>query len=133
MNLAPDSVISFFTAIADSIGPLANDNPDSRSGLLMSGLAGGASALAVAMMLTLYFRSGYRSARDIVRHGIAAAAVLGLLAFVAYDMRHAGFAYLGINPLKPEVEFEMRKPRATESALVDARIELYTDQNRMHA
>ena len=51
--------------------------------MLMSGLAGVAAALAVAIMLTVYFRSGYRSTRDIVRHGLAAAMVLGLLAFVA--------------------------------------------------
>ena len=97
MNLAPDSVISFFAAIANGIEPLAHDSPDNGSGLLMSAFAGGASALAVATMLAVYFRSGYRSARDIVRHGVAAAAVLGLLAFVAYDVRHAGFAYLGIS------------------------------------
>jgi hypothetical protein len=130
MNLAPDSVISFFAAIANGVEPLAHDSPDSGSGLLMSAFAGGASALAVATMLAIYFRSGYRSARDVVRHSVAAAAVLGLLAFVAYDARHAGFAYLGINPPKPEVEFEMRRPTATESALVDARIELRTDRNQ---
>ena len=80
--------------------------------MLMSGLAGVAAALAVAIMLTVYFRTGYRSLRDIVRHGLAAALVLGLLAFVAYDMRHAALAYLGINPAKPAVEFEIRLPKA---------------------
>ena len=83
----------------------------------MSGLAGVAAALAVAIVLRVYFRSGYRSARDMIRHGLAAAAVLGLLAFVAYDMRHAGLAYLGITPSKPEVEFEMPLPKATATGL----------------
>jgi len=77
----------------------------------MSGLAGIAAALAVAIILTVYFRSRYRSLRDILRHGLAAALVLGLLAFVAYDMRHAALAYLGINATGPAVEFEIRLPR----------------------
>ena len=77
----------------------------------MSGLAGVATALAVAIVLTVYFRSRYRSARDVLRHGLAAAAVFALVAFVAYDMRHAALAYLGINPTKPAVEFEIRLPR----------------------
>ena len=78
----------------------------------------------------MYFRSGYRSTRDIVRHGLAAAVVLGLLAFVAYDMRDAALAYLGINPSKPEVEFEIRLPKAAASAMADTQIELHTDRNQ---
>jgi hypothetical protein len=31
---------------------------------------------------------------------------------VVYDMRHAALAYLGINPTKPAVEFEIRLPKA---------------------
>jgi hypothetical protein len=88
--------------------------------MVMSGLAGVATALAVAIMLSVYFRSGYRSARDVVKHGLAAAAVLALLAFVAYDMRHAAIAYLGINPAKPAVQLEIRLPRATLSAVADS-------------
>ena len=79
--------------------------------LLMSGLAGAAAAVAVAVALTVYFRTGYRSVRDIVRHGFAAALVLGFLAFAAYDMRNAALAYLGINPAKPATGFEMRWPK----------------------
>jgi hypothetical protein len=115
MDLVPDTVTSFFKAIAESVGSLglfADDGPDGGFGVLMSGLAGIAAALAVAILLTVYFRSGYRSARDMIRHGLAAAAVLGLLAFVAYDMRHAALPYLGITPSKPEVEFEIRPPKA---------------------
>ena len=66
-------------------------------------------------MLTIYFRSGYRTRRDLVKHGLAASAMLVLLAFVISDMRHAALAYLGINPAKPAVEFETRLPKAALS------------------
>ena len=56
--------------------------------------------------------------------------VLGLLAFVAYDMRHAALAYLGINPTKPAVEFEIRLPKKAVSAMTDTQIELHTDRNQ---
>jgi len=36
------------------------------------------------------------------------------------DMRHAALAYLGINPTKPAVEFEIRLPMAAVSAIADA-------------
>jgi hypothetical protein len=121
-----DLVYSFFRMIADGTGLLAVDSPDGGLGLVMSGLAGVAAALAVALILAVYFRTGYRSARDVVRHGLAATAVLGLLAFVAYDVGHAALAYLGINPSKPEVQFEIRPPKTTALALADAGIELHT-------
>ena len=129
-ELPGDSVTSFLKMVADSTGLLADDGPGGWLGMLMSGLAGVAAALAVAIVLTVYFRSGYRSARDIVRHGLAAAAVLGLLAFVVYDMRHAALAYLGINPTKPAVEFEIRLPKAAVSAAADTQVELHTDRNQ---
>ena len=96
-------VIAFFRAITESLS--IDDSPGSWSGTLMSGAAGIAAALAVAIILIAYFRSGYRTVRDIARHGLAAVVVLGLLAFVAHDLRHAALAYLGMNPSKPEVEF----------------------------
>ena len=129
-DLPGDSVTSLLKMVADSTDLLADDSPDGWLGMLMSGLAGVAAALAVAIVLTVYFRSGYRSARDIVRHGLAAAAVLGLLAFVVYDMRHAALAYLGINPTKPAVEFEIRLPKAAVSAVADTQVELHTDRNQ---
>ncbi len=101
-----------------SLFKMADDTPDGVLGMLMSGLAGVAAALAVAIVLTVYFRTGYRSSRDVLKHGLAAAAVLALLAFVAYDMRHAALAYLGINPAKPAVEFEIRLPKAALAAVV---------------
>jgi hypothetical protein len=129
-GLPGDSVTSFLREIADYTGLLTDDSPDGWLGMLTSGLAGVAAALAVAIMLTVYFRSGYRSARDIVRHGVAAGLVFGLLAFVVYDMRHAALAYLGINPTKPAVEFEIRLPTSAAVSVDDGQIELHTDQNQ---
>jgi hypothetical protein len=125
-----DSVTSLLRMVGDSTGLFADDSPDGSLGMLMSGLSGVAAALAVAIMLSVYFRSGYRGARDVVRHGLAAAVVFGLLAFVAHDMRHAALAYLGINPTKPAVEFEIRLPMTAVSAVADTQIELHTDRNQ---
>ena len=129
-ELPGDSVTSFLRLIADTTGLFADDSSDGVLGMLMSGLAGVAAALAVAIVLTVYFRSKYRSTRDIFKHGLAAAAVLALLAFVAYDLRHAAMAYLGINPTKPAVEFEIRLPMAVVSAIADTQVELHTDRNQ---
>jgi len=129
-ELPGDSVASLLRMVGDGAGLFADDGPDSALGMLMSGLSGVAAALAVAIFLTVYFRSGYRSVRDVVRHGLAAAVVLGLLAFVAYDMRHAALAFLGINPAKPAVEFEIRLPKAAVSAVADTQVELHTDRNQ---
>jgi hypothetical protein len=93
---------------------------DERFGVLAPIVAGAAAALAVAIAMAIYFRSGYRSSGDILRHGVATIVVLGLLAFVAYDVRHAAFDYLGINPSKPAVEFEIRLPRATALAAISS-------------
>jgi hypothetical protein len=129
-ELPGDSVTSFLKMVAESTGLFADDSPDGWLGMLMSGLSGVAAALAVAIILTVYFRSGHRRIGDIVRHGLAAAVVLGLLAFVASDMRHAALAYLGINPAKPAVEFEIRLPKAAVSDLADTQVELRTDRNQ---
>jgi hypothetical protein len=128
--LPGDSVTSVLKIIADTTGLFADDSSDGVLGMLMSGLAGIATALAVAIVLTVYFRSRYRSARDLLRHGLAAAAVLSLVAFVVYDMRHAALAYLGINPTSPAVEFEIRLPKAALSAIADTQVELHTDRNQ---
>ena len=129
--LPGDSVTSFLRMVADTTGLFADDSSDGVIGMLMSGLAGVATALAVAIVLTVYFRSRYRSARDVLRHGLAAAAVFALVAFVAYDMRHAALAYLGINPTKPAVEFEIRLPKTAASAISgNTQVELHTDRNQ---
>ncbi len=129
VSLPGDSMTSLLTRIGEFTG-LFDDGPDGGLGLLMSALAGAAAALAVAIALSVYFRSGYRSTRDVVKHGIAAVVVLSLVAFVAYDMRHAALAWLGINPEKPAVEFEIRMPKAALSAISDSQIELHTDRNQ---
>jgi hypothetical protein len=129
--LPGDSVTSFLKMVADTTGLFADDSSDGVIGMMMSGLAGVATALAVAIVLTVYFRSRYRSVRDVVRHGLAAAAVFALVAFVAYDMRHAALAYLGINPAKPAVEFEIRLPKTAASAISgNTQVELHTDRNQ---
>src|ERR1700722_7570138 len=129
-ELPGDTVASLLRTIGEFTGLFADDGPDGGLGMLMSGLSGIAAALAVAIVLTVYFRSRYRSPRDILRHGLAATLVLGLIAFVASDMRHAALAYLGINPTKPAVEFEIRLPKAAAATLADSQVELHTDRNQ---
>jgi hypothetical protein len=89
---------------------------DDRFGVLAPVVAGAAAALAVAIVAAIYLRRRYRSSRDILRHGVATLVVLGLLAFVASDMRNAALAYLGLNSSKPAVEFEINLPKATALA-----------------
>src|SRR3954464_14788661 len=107
---------SSLTGFMSALGSFATALPanlDERLGAMAPVVAGAATALAVAIAMAVYFRSGYRSSRDILRHGAATIVVIGLLAFAASDIRHAAFSYLGINPAKPAVEFEIRMPRAT--------------------
>ncbi|MCP3382532.1 acriflavin resistance protein [Bradyrhizobium sp. CCGUVB4N] len=115
----------------NTLPSLWTESADGQLGIWMSALAGVAAALAVALAMTVYFRLGYRTWRDVVRHGLAVLAALALLAFAAYDMRHAALAYLGLNPSKPAVEFEIRMPRETLAAVTaDTQIELHTDRNQ---
>jgi hypothetical protein len=44
-------------------------------------------------------------------------------------LRHAAFAYLGINPANPAVEFEIRLPK-TAATLAETQVELHTDRNQ---
>jgi hypothetical protein len=128
-ELPGSSVSSFLRAFGAGSG-LFGDAPDGGLGIIMSALAGIAAALAVAIMLSVYFRSGYRSRHDLVKHGLAASAVLVLLAFVISDMRNAALAYLGLNPAKPAVEFEIRLPKAALAVATDTQVELLTDRNQ---
>src|SRR3954469_10309301 len=120
---------TLFSQIGSLTGTLT-ESADGQFGILMSALAGIATALAVALAMTVYFRMSYRTWRDVLRHGLAALAVLALFAFAAYDMRHAALAYLGLNPSKPAVEFEIRMPKETLAAASDTQIELHTDRNQ---
>lgn len=112
------------------LGAFGAGSPGGGLGVIMSALAGVAAALAVAIMLSVYFRSGYRSRRDLVKHGLAASAVLVLLAFVVSDMRNAALAYLGLNPAKPAIEFEIRLPKTALTTATDTQVELLTDRNQ---
>lgn len=118
--------------VTNLLASLSDDSPDSWAGLMASAVAGAAAAIAVTILLTLYFRSGYRTSRDIARHAVAALMAFGLLAFAAYDMRRAAFDYLGINASKPAVEFEIRLPTAVASTALtsDTQIELHTNRNQ---
>jgi hypothetical protein len=106
------------------------DGSDGTLGYLMSALSGAATALAIAIVLTVYFHTGYRTTRDAIKHSLAAIFALALLAFVASDVRNVAFAYLGINPTKPAVEFEIRMPKANLSVISDTQVELHTDRNQ---
>jgi len=124
------SLTSLTRTISDTTGPYGG-GADDGLGLVMSALAGAAAALAVAIALTVYLNTGYRTLRDVARHGVATLVALALVAFVVSDMRHAAFAYLGINPTKPAVEFEIRLPKAQLSAISsETQIELHTDRNQ---
>ncbi len=131
--LPGDFIGALLGRLAESAGVFSDDSPENWQGILTSALAGVAAALAVAIALTVYWRSGYRTMRDLVRHVLATALGLGLAAFAAYDMRHAALAYLGINPAKPAVEFEIRLPKAAVTVLADSQVELHTDRNQMLA
>jgi hypothetical protein len=109
---------------------LFSDGSNGTLGYLMSALSGAATALAIAIVLTVYFHTGYRTTRDVIKHSLAAIFALGLFAFVASDMRNVALAYLGINPTKPAVEFEIRMPKANLSVISDTQVELHTDHNQ---
>ncbi|MCA1498006.1 MULTISPECIES: acriflavin resistance protein [unclassified Bradyrhizobium] len=114
----------------NSLSSLFSEAAAGQLGILMSALSGIAAALAVALAMTVYFRLSYRTWRDVIRHGLATLAALALFAFAAYDMRHAALAYLGLNPSKPAIEFEIRMPREMLTAVNDSQIELHTDRNQ---
>ena len=115
----------------NTLSSLWTESADGQLGIWMSALSGVAAALAVTLALTVYFRLGYRTWSDVVRHGLVLLVAIALFAFVGYDMRHAALAYLGLNPAKPAVEFEIRMPRDTLTAVsADTQIELHTDRNQ---
>jgi hypothetical protein len=109
---------------------LFGDGLDGGLGVLMSALSGTATALAIAIMLTVYIHTGHRTPRDVIKHGLATVIAFGLLAFVASDMRNVALAYLGINPGKPAVEFEIRVPKTNLAVISDTQVELHTNRNQ---
>lgn len=118
------------TTLMTTLSSLFAEPADGQLGIWMSALSGIAAALAVALAMTVYLRLSYRTWRDVVRHGLAALVAIALFGFVAYDMRHAALAYLGLNPSRPAVEFEIRMPREMLARASDSQIELHTDRNQ---
>lgn len=128
-ELPGDSVTTLIKTIGEATG-LFGDGHEADVGVLTSVLAGIAAALAVGIWFTVYVRGEYWSGRAIASQALAAVVLLALVAFVLSDLRHAAFAYLGINPSKPAVEFEIRLPKAALSRIADTQIELHTDRNQ---
>ncbi len=89
---------------------------DDGTGLLMPALAGIAAAVTVALAVAIYFQTGYRSYRDMIRHGLAAAIGLALIAFVISDMRNTALAYLVKTSEQPAADFELQWRKTTERA-----------------
>ena len=93
---------------------------DDGSGLLMPAVAGAAAAVTVALLLVIYFRTGYRSYRDMIRHGLAAAVGLSVLAFVIYDVRNATVAHVAKTPIRPAVQFDLKWQTAMDRTMRSA-------------
>ena len=104
--------------LARALSPLlwTGQSPENLAGLVVAGLAGMAAAIALALAVMLYFRTGHRSPREMVRHAIATAIGLALLAFAAHDIGNVALAYLGKNTARPATEFELRWRMTTERA-----------------
>ena len=103
---------SLLVSMPDTSGIWPDQGVDGGGGLLMPVLAGAAAGITVALMIAIYFQTGYRSYRDMIRHGLAAAIGLALMAFVIADMSNAALAYL----VKTSTEFEQRWQQSSERA-----------------
>ena len=121
MNLDPIStaaaqMASLFRQVLHSMPDAGIWPNQGADGLLMPALAGVAAAITVALMLAIYFQTGYRSYRDMIRHGLTAALGLSLLAFVIYDMRNAALAHIARAQVRPAAEFELQWQKTTARA-----------------
>jgi hypothetical protein len=124
MNLDPIrnatlEATTLFQSLMQSMPDTSGIWPDQASdgtGLLMPVLAGIVAAVTVALMVTIYFQTGYRSYRDMIRHGLAAAIGLAIMAFVISDMSTAALAYLVKTSPQPSSEFELRWQQSSERA-----------------
>ena len=117
MNPEPlHSAISTTTSLLSGIaGIWPNFGADDGNGLVMPALAGIAAATTVALAMTIYFQTGYRSYRDMIRHGLVAAIALALLAFAIFDMRNAALAHLAARTAEP-AQFELQWKQTTDRA-----------------
>jgi hypothetical protein len=118
MNLDPlHHAATAMTSLLSGVAGIWPDlSADDGTGLLMPALAGVAAAVTVALMLAIYFQTGIRSYRDMIRHGLAAAIGLSLMAFVIYDMRNAAMAHLVKTSVAPTAQFELQWRETTERA-----------------
>jgi hypothetical protein len=116
MNLDPirNAAADLTSLFAAGIWP--DPSADGASSLMMPALAGVAAGITLALMLAIYFQTGYRSYRDMIRHGLAAALGFSLLAFVIYDMRNAALAHIIRASNGPAAEFQLRWQETTERA-----------------
>jgi hypothetical protein len=89
---------------------------DDGTGLMMPALAGITAALTVSLALTVYFQTGYRSYRDLIRHGLAAAIGLALLAFAIFDVRNAALAHIARTHVQPTAQFDLQWHQTSERA-----------------
>jgi hypothetical protein len=109
-----------FTEMTSMLSGLAGFWPDfgadEGNALVMPALAGIAAATTVALAVTIYFQTGYRSYRDMIRHGLAAAIGLALMAFVIYDMRNAAMAHLVKTSVGPTAQFELQWQKTADRA-----------------
>jgi hypothetical protein len=109
-----------FTELTGMLSGLAGLWPDFGSedgnGLVIPALAGIAAATTLALALTIYFQTGYRSYRDMIRHGLVAAIGLALLAFAIFDMRNAAIAHIARASVGPSAQFEMQWQQTSERA-----------------
>jgi len=124
LHYASAEVTSLVSGAADIWPDLSADD---GTGLLMPALTGVVAAVTVALALAIYFQTGYRSYRDMIRHGLAAAIGLALMAFVIYDMRNAAMAYLVKTSAGPTAQFELQWRETTERAR-----KLATEMDRSH-
>jgi hypothetical protein len=103
-------------SMPDAAGISRDMSVDDGTGLLMPTLAGIAAAMTVALAVAIYFQTGYRSYRDMIRHGLAAAIGLTLMAFVIADMRNVALAYLAKTSAAPTSEFDLQWQKTAERA-----------------
>jgi hypothetical protein len=117
MTLEPfHNAVTGMTSLFSNTAGLFDFGTDEGTGLLMPALAGIAAATTVALALTIYFQTGYRSYRDMIRHGLAAAIGLALLAFAILDMRNVALAHLAARTIGPDAQFELQWQQTTERA-----------------
>jgi hypothetical protein len=127
LDLLHTATAELTSLVSGAAGILPDLSADDGTGLLMPALTGVVAAVTVALALAIYFQTGYRSYRDMIRHGLAAAIGLALMAFVIYDMRNAAMAHLTKTSVGPTAQFELQWQKTTERAR-----ELATEMDRSH-